>query len=301
MNRKLLKKLHAKDVLTILLGSTLLTIAVKYVFDPAGLVTGGVSGLSIVIKVLGERVGIAIPLWVSNVALNVPIFLFALKTEGFRGILRTALCWLMMSAELAVFPDLPPISDNLFLVSLYGGVLFGAATGILLSCRSTSGGTDMLANSILHFAAKHKKGSSRLFRQMSYGVLIAILDGIVVIIGACVFDPEHTLYALLSIYVTGKITDLILDRGKSARMVLIVSEKNEEIAKAVMEELDRGVTSLHATGMYKNVDRSVLLCICSRRQLVDVKDIVREYDRNAFLTIGNVNEVLGEGFIESWS
>lgn len=305
--KKIVRKIHAKDVLMILFGTTLLTIALEYVLDPSGLVTGGVSGLSIVIKSLGAKAGVDIPLWVSNVLLNVPIFIFAWKTDGLAGILRTFLSWVIMSVELVVLPEIPIPHDNLFLVSLYGGVLFGAGTGILLSVHATSGGTDMLANAIIHHAAKRQLDRSKtnrttkMFRQISYGTLIAVLDGIVVVVGALVFPLEHTLYALISIYIMGKITDLIVDRGKQAKMVMIISDKYEEIAKAVMTELDRGVTSLHATGMYLNTDRKVLLCICSRRELVEIKDIVKEHDRRAFFTIGSVNEVLGEGFVETWS
>ncbi|MCR5452911.1 MAG: YitT family protein [Lachnospiraceae bacterium] len=310
MRRRLIKKLRLKDVLTIFIGSMIMTIALKYILDPAGLVTGGVSGLAIVIKTLGARAGINIPLWVSNVVFNVPIFLFALKTEGFRGILRTGLCWVLMSVELAVMPNWVIPTEDLLLVSIYGGILFGASTGILLSVRATSGGTDMLANSIIHYAAgkqvaRGEGGAfdsfTKRFKQISYGRLIAILDGIIVVIGALVFDIERTLFAIISIFIMGKVTDLIVNRGKDARMVLIVSEKSNEIAEAVMRDMDRGVTSLHATGMYKNVDRDVLMCICSRRDIVDIKDIVSEFDKGAFFVIGNVNEVMGEGFIENWS
>ena len=310
MREQIWKKLRIRDALIILLGSTIVALALKYVYDPAGLVTGGVSGLSIIAKEIGARCGIVIPLWISNVVFNIPIFLFAIKTEGVRGILRTGLCWVIMSVELAILPEPFFPADNLLLVTIYGGILFGAGTGILLSVRATSGGTDMLANSMIHYAAGKgiKPGASgrradvtRRFRQISYGTLIAILDGIIVAAGILVFDPEHTLFAIISIYVMGKVTDLILNRGKDARMVLIISDHDEAIAQAVMKELDRGVTALHATGMYKGTERTVLLCICSRRDIVDLKEIVKEYDPDAFFVIGRVNEVMGEGFIENWS
>ncbi|MBR4759580.1 MAG: YitT family protein [Lachnospiraceae bacterium] len=310
MRKRILKKLRAKDVLVILLGSTLIAVALKYVFDPAGLVTGGVSGLAIIAKETGARYGIAIPLWLSMVVFNVPIFLLALKTDGFRGILRTGLCWFLLSAELAILPEPFFPADNLLLVSLYGGILFGLGTGILLSVRATSGGTDLLANSIIHFVAGRelKPGSSgigagiiRRFKQISYGSFIAVLDGIIVALGTLVFGLEHTLFAIISIYVTSKVTDTILNRGKDARMVLIISDEDQTIAETILREMDRGVTALHATGMYKGMDRKVLLCICSRRDIVDVKEIVREHDPAAFFVIGRVSEVMGEGFIENWS
>ena len=150
-------KLRAADILLILLGSTITTAATKYFFDPAGLVTGGVSGLAIIIKYLtGRYAALQIPLWVSNLLVNIPIFLFAWKTEGFRSIMRTGLSWLIITAELAVFPEYDLVSGNLLLVSIYGGICFGAGTGLLLLARATSGGTDMLGNS-LH----------RYFRQYS--------------------------------------------------------------------------------------------------------------------------------------
>lgn len=289
--KKRINRIRLRDALVIFLGSTLMAFAVKYIFDPAGLVTGGVSGLTIIIKDLSGRFfGYEIPLWVSNVVLNVPIFLFAIKTDGLKSVLRTGLSWVIMSAELAIFPEWSFVPDNLLLVALYGGLCFGAATGILLSARATSGGTDMLGNSL------HK-----YFRQYSMGRIIQVLDGIIVVLGAVVFDIEHTLFAIISVYVMGRVTDKVLDRGKRAKMAFIISEKNQEIAHEIMTELDRGVTALHGKGMYQGEEREVLFCICSKRDIVDIKDIVRDYDKNAFFIIGSASEVLGEGFIENWT
>lgn len=289
--KRRINKIRLRDALVIFLGSTLMAFAVKYIFDPAELVTGGVSGLTIIIKDLSGRfLGYPIPLWVSNVVLNVPIFLFAIKTDGIRAVLRTGLSWIIMSVELAVFPEWNFLPDNLLLVSLYGGICFGVATGMLLSVRTTSGGTDMLGNSL------HK-----YFPQYSMGRTIQVLDGIIVVMGAVVFDIEHTLFAIISVYVMGRLTDKVLDWGKTAKMAFIISEKNEEIAHEIMTELDRGVTALHGKGMYKGEERDILFCICSKRDIVDIKEIVRDHDKNAFFIIGSASEVLGEGFIENWT
>ena len=214
-------RLHAKDLLLILVGSTITTCATKYFFDPAGLVTGGVSGLAIIIKFLtGQYTRMVIPLWLSNLLVNIPIFLFAWKTDGFKSIIRTGISWLIITLELAVFPEYDLASGNLLLVSIYGGICFGTGTGLLLMARATSGGTDMLGNS-LH----------RYFRQYGVGRIIQILDGIVVILGAVVFNIEHTLYALISVYIMGKITDWILARGRTAKCAMIISDCSEEIRK----------------------------------------------------------------------
>lgn len=289
--KKRINRIRLRDAFVIFLGSTLMAFAVKYIFDPAGLVTGGVSGLTIIIKDLSARfLGYPIPLWVSNVVLNVPIFLFAIKTDGPRSVMRTGLSWIIMSVELAIMPEWAPLGNNLLLVSLYGGLCFGVATGLLLSVRATSGGTDMLGNSL------HK-----YFRQYSMGRIILVLDGLIVVLGALVFDIEHTLYAIISVFVMGKLTDKVLDSGKKAKMAFIISEKNQEIAQEIMTELDRGVTALHGRGMYQGEEKDILFCICSKRDIVDIKDIVKEHDRNAFFIIGNASEVLGEGFVENWT
>ncbi len=284
-------RLHAKDLLLILVGSTITTCATKYFFDPAGLVTGGVSGLAIIIKFLtGQYTRMVIPLWLSNLLVNIPIFLFAWKTDGFKSIIRTGISWLIITLELAVFPEYDLASGNLLLVSIYGGICFGAGTGLLLMARATSGGTDMLGNS-LH----------RYFRQYGVGRIIQILDGIVVILGAVVFNIEHTLYALISVYIMGKITDWILARGRTAKCAMIISDCSEEIAKDILYDLSRGVTSVSGTGMYSGAHKNVLICICSNKDIVEIKDIVRNYDPRAFFIVNDVTEAMGEGFVEKWN
>lgn len=284
-------RLHAADVLLILIGSTITTFATKYFFDPAGLVTGGVSGLAIIIKYLtGQYMGTEIPLWLSNLLVNIPIFLFAWKTDGFRSIIRTGISWIIVTVELGLFPEYDLASGNLLLVAVYGGICFGAGTGVLLMARATSGGTDMLGNS-LH----------RYFRQYGVGRIIQILDGLVVILGAVVFNVEHTLYALISVYIMGKITDWILARGRTAKCAMIISDCSEEIANDILHDLSRGVTSVTGTGMYSGNHKNVLICICSSKDIVEIKDIVREYDPRAFFIVSDVTEAMGEGFVEKWS
>ena len=284
-------KLRMTDLFVIFLGSTITAFATQYIFDPSGLVTGGVSGLAIIIKYLTGRFSpFEIPLWLSNFVLNVPIFLFAIKTDGFRSIIRTGIGWLIMTVELYFFPQYNLIPDNLLLVSIYGGVLFGLGIGILLNARATTGGTDMLGNSL------HK-----YMRQYNIGTIIAVLDGAVVVLGAVVFNVEHTLYAIISVYIMGKVCDYIVSRGKQTKCAYIISDANETIAREIMDDLDRGVTCLPGTGMYSGKERKMLFCICSKKDIVDIKDIVKKNDPRAFFIISDVNEAMGEGFVERWS
>ena len=279
------------DLIIIIIGATIIAFAVKYIFDPSGLVTGGVSGLAIVIRYLtGHYWTYEVPLWLSNVILNVPIFLFAWYTDGFKSIIRTGTAWVIMTIELYLFPEYSFIPDNLLLTAIYGGIAFGVGTGLLLIARATTGGTDMLGNTI-----------SKYLRHISVGKLIEILDGLIVIVGAFVFDVEHTLYAIISVFVMGRVCDYIIDRGKKAKIAMIISSHPDEISKAILQELDRGVTSIGAIGEYSGNPKKLLICVCTKRDIPDVKDIVKEYDKKAFFIVGNVSEAMGEGFVEHWT
>ncbi len=282
--------IRIRDILIMCIGATLTAFATKYIYDPAGLVTGGVSGLCIILRSLSERyLPFVIPLWLGNTILNIPIFAFAIRTGGLRSIGRTAFVWLLMTLELMLFPEADFIPDNLLLVTLYGGICFGAGTGLLISARSTSGGTDMLGYTLHHY-----------IRSVSVGRLIQFLDGGVVLLGALVFGIERTLIAVISVYVMGKVVDYVVSFGRAAKMALIISDEAEDISREIMARLDRGVTGLRGCGMYTGKDKTVLICICSNRDIVSIKDIVGEFDDKAFFIVSDVSEAMGEGFVEKW-
>jgi uncharacterized membrane-anchored protein YitT (DUF2179 family) len=139
------------------------------------------------------------------------------------------------------------------------------------------------------------------FPHISMGRLIQILDGIVVVLGAITFYLEHTLFAIISVYVTGRLTDKVLDQGKKAKIALIISSKNDEISHDILYELNRGVTAVQGVGVFSQEQKNVLICVCSMRDLPDLKKIVKQYDKRAFFVVGTISEAMGEGFVEKWS
>ena len=282
---------QTKDYLLMILGTTLTALATKYILDPAGLVTGGVTGLSIAIRALSETFfGWRVPLWMSTLLLNIPIVLFAAFANGMRTILRTGFVWMLLTLELMLLPEMSFVADNTLLTAVYGGIFFGAGSGILMLAGATSAGTDLLAIT-LH----------RIRRDIPQGRLMQFLDGSVVLLGAFVFGIENTLYAIISVYIMGKVLDLVLSNGRSAKMAMIISEHSDEIAGEVMQQMDRGITSLYGKGMYTGRERDVLFCICTARDIVMLKDIVKKYDENAFFVVSQVTEAMGEGFAENWN
>ena len=279
-----------RDGALMLIGATLTAVTVKYIYDPAGLVTGGVGGLSIIARSLTERfLPWTMPLWLGNLIFNVPIFLYAMKVSGLKSVLRTGFVWAVMTAELAFFPEASLFAENILLTSIYGALLMGAGSGLLLLAHATSGGSDMLGESLHH-----------TIRSVSVGRLIQYIDGVVVVIGLFTFGIERTLYALISVFIMGKVVDFVLDQGKSARMATIISDKSSEISSEILEKLNRGVTALHGEGMYTGREKNVLMCICSKKDLVDIKEIVKRIDPGAFFVVGDVREAMGEGFVEDW-
>ncbi|MCI8484690.1 MAG: YitT family protein [Lachnospiraceae bacterium] len=274
--------------LVVIGGTGLLAFAIKCIFDPISLVTGGFTGISILLK---ELTGIfyegGIPLWFANLALNIPFFLIALKIKGKRFIGRTAIATVLLSAWLYVIPELDFVSGDYILAAVFGGVLSGISMGMILWANATTGGTEMVAI-LIQCRLKH----------YSVAQIMQVLDGMVVLTGLYVFGLRPSMYAIVAIFIASKVTDTILEGMKFSKAAYIITEKYEEASRVIMEELDRGVTGLEARGMYSGEKKCMLYCVVSKKQIVLLKELIYQIDQNAFVIVGDVREVLGEGFIE---
>lgn len=274
--------------LVIIAGTGILAFAIKCIFDPIGLVTGGFTGLSILLKRVTEIfVPGGIPLWFANLALNIPFFLIALKVKGKRFIWRTGIATMLLSAWLYAIPELDFVSGDYILASMFGGVLAGVAMGMILWANATTGGTEMVAMLI-----------QCKLRHYSVAQIMQVLDGMVVLTGLYVFGLRPSMYSIIAIFITSKVTDTILEGMKFSKAAYIITEKYEEAAETIMRELDRGVTGLQARGMYSGEEKCMLYCVVSKKQIVLLKELIYRIDQNAFVIVGDVREVLGEGFIE---
>ena len=192
-----------------------------------------------------------------------------------------------VSVSLYVLPELPFLMDDLFLTALFGGLISGVGTGLVFLCQATTGGTDMLAALI-----------QRKLPHYSIAQIMQVLDAIVVLVGASVFGITYALYALIAIFAVVKVSDGLIEGLKFSKAAIIISEKSGEIAQAIIHELDRGVTGLDARGMYSGAQKNVLFCVVSKKEIVQLKDLVVGHDSQAFVIVSDAREVLGEGFIE---
>ena len=218
---------------------------------------------------------------------NLPLFLAAWKIKGLGFIKRTAVATVALSVSLYVIPETHILTDDIFLAALFGGIISGIGTGLVFMFSATTGGTDMLAALI-----------QRKLRQYSIAQIMQVLDGMVVLAGAAVFGVQYALYALIAIFCVSKISDGILDGMKFSKQAFIISDHYQEIANAIMTRMERGVTSLDGNGMYSGQERKILFCVVAPKEIVKIREIVREFDPGAFVIVSDVREVFGEGFIE---
>lgn len=282
------KRSAVVDYLFIILGTGLLGFAIQCLFDPINLVTGGFTGLSIIVKELtGGIIEGGIPLWFTNLVLNVPVFLIGWKLKGRRFIWRTLCGTLLLSGWLYILPTIDLTQGDYILAGVFGGCIGGAGMGLVLLARATTGGTDMVATLIQHF-----------LKQYSVVKIMQILDAAIVLVGLYVFGIRAAMYAIVAIFITTKVSDALMEGFKFSKAAFIITDKYELVAKKILEELDRGVTGLYAKGMYTGDDKVVLYCVVSPKEIVEVKEIVARVDSNAFVIVSDAREVLGEGFIE---
>lgn len=276
------------EYLMILIGTGVLAFGIACFYDPIGLVTGGVTGLAIVIKSVTEGlVEGGIPLWITNLVFNVPMFILAYFLKGTKFIGKSFFGAMMLSAWLAVIPQLNLAGDDMLLSAIFGGVFAGAGMGLVFRTGTTTGGTDLVAALI-----------QLKFRHVSIVQLLQMIDALVIVLGMFVFGIQPTMYAIIAIVVTTHISDIVLEGTNYSKAAYIITNEHEKVANRIMKELERGVTGLHAKGMYTNEEKCMLYCIVSQKEIVILKDIVNDIDPKAFVIVSEVREVLGEGFQE---
>lgn len=272
------------------LGTFIMAAGISMFYSPNGLVTGGVTGGAIVIETLTARLGRPVPIWLTNLSANIPLFLLGARVFGFKRMYKTAFATAMLTAWLYVTNSLPPfVTGEMILVSVFGGVFGGVGLGLVLRCMATTGGSDMAASLIHTLALPHVTISKIMFA----------LDAVVIGLGFFVFGPEKAMYAIIAVFVSVKIIDAIQEGFSFAKAAFIISERPDDIARTVMAELRRGVTGLSGRGMYTKSDKNVLLCVVSSKEIVKIKSLVHQIDQNAFIIVADVREVLGEGFTET--
>lgn len=281
------KKPWYLEYLLIIIGTGLMATAITSCFDAAGMVTGGFSGIAIIVKAGTKGLyGNGVPLWVTNLVLNVPVFILAAKIKGFSFVKKALMGDISLTVWLAVLPAWK-LSEDILLAALYGGILQGVGIGLVFLGGGTTGGTDLLAAII-----------QKYMKHYSIAQVMQFVDGAVVVAGMYVFGVERALYAIIAVYLVTKVSDGIIAGLKFSKAVYIITDKPDEVSRMVMEDIDRGITGIRAKGMYSGNDKLMLFCVVGKKELVHLKEMIDEIDPKAFVIVGDAREVHGEGFIE---
>lgn len=282
------RKMLAADLIRLTIGTAFMAVAITSIYDPAGMVVGGFSGLAILLKRLAETYfSRELPLWSTTLLLNIPVFAAGWRVKGKQFIKRTAYATIMLSFWLYVLPCWNLSMGDYMLASIYGGALTGVGLALVFQARGSTGGTDLLASLL-----------QKRFRRYSVAQILQVLDGAIILAGVFEFGWRAGLYAVIAVVITSELTDAILEGTRYARAVFVITNKSYQVSQAIMKELRRGVTEIAGVGMYSGQPHPILYCVVSKKQIVDLKQIIQESDPEAFVIVTDAREVLGEGFLE---
>ena len=220
--------------------------------------------------------------------INIPLFIFAGYKIGKEFFIKSLVGTVSLSLFIDILDKYPPVTTDRFLASIYGGVIIGIGTAIILKVGSSTGGTELVANLIKTYNP-----------YISMSRYLTIIDIVIISLNVIFFRHiEVGLYSAIAIYLYGKMVDIIFEGVYFTKLLIIISDKNEEISEGIKNEIKRGVTGLYGKGMYSNKEKLVLICAVSRGDVYKIKDLARRIDKRSFIVVSNAREVLGKGFKE---
>ena len=267
----------------IILGAATYAVGFQFFFYPNDIIAGGVTGISTIINLLtGAPVGVV------SIILTIPLFAFAWKKFGTRFMLMS----LVGMALTYIFVDLFALidfaaTDDLFLAGTIGACLNGAGLGLVYRAGATTGGIDIVAKIL-----------RRRYPYINFGTFVLVLDIAIIAVFAAIYrEWEAAMYAVIAMFVVTRAIDVMLYGLDTSKVCYLISEeKSTELERAITETMHRGVTRLHGEGGYTGAEREVLMCVIKKRQITDLRKIVRAVDPAAFFVVTDANDVFGNGF-----
>ena len=276
-------KKYALEYIYIIVGAFLMAVSTALFLLPNQLSTGGISGISTILYYL-----LNYPVGLTMLLINVPLFIISMVKVNKRLFFKSILGTILLSVFIDLLENLSPITNDRFLACIYGGIIMGIGTAIILKAGASTGGTDLLSYVIRAYNNKFK--SSRV---------IIIADTIIIFFNIIFFkEIEIGLYSVIAIYLMGKMIDIIFEGIYFTKIMFIISEKYEEISKEIGILVKRGSTGIYSKGMYSGKQNVMLFCVASRKEVAEIKQIIKQIDKNAFIVTTDAIETLGKGFSE---
>ena len=267
-----------------IIGAFIMAIGVSLFLLPNQLSSGGISGVATITYYLFN-----VPMGTMIILINIPLFIIAIFKIGKRFFIKSLLGTVSLSVFIDILDQFNPLTNDRFLACIYGGIIIGLGTAIILRVNSSTGGTDLIS-----YIAREYRPTIRMSKA------ILLLDTIIITLNVIFFKQiEIGLYSAIAIYLMGQMIDILFEGIYFTKLLLIVSDKNEEIAEQIGEKIRRGATGLYGKGMYTDEEKLVLMCAANRRDIGKIKMIARKIDPKSFIIITNSREVVGLGFKKS--
>ncbi len=274
-------KIFFTEIIETIVGAIIMAIATSLILLPNQLSTGGFAGIATIFYYF-----LNIPMGTTILSINIPLFIFAAYKLGKGFVIRSFIGTVTFSFSIDILDKLQPLTQDRFLACIYGGIIIGLGTAIILKANSSTGGSDLISMLVKKYNPNIRTGN-----------VIIIVDVIIVGLNVLLFkEIEIGLYSAIAIYLMGKMIDIIFEGIYFTKLLIIISNRNEEIAEVIGEKIGRGTTGLYGKGMYKDEQKLVLLCAASRGDVVRVKQTAKKIDPESFIIIANAREVVGLGF-----
>jgi uncharacterized membrane-anchored protein YitT (DUF2179 family) len=277
-------KINLKDIFLILVGSLFVAFGTYFFLAPNHIAAGGTSGIAIIINSIFP----SIPIGLLMMGMEVILFTIGIIVIGpvFGG--KTIFCSFSISALVLlmgkIYPNIKPFSNDTLIQLILGILICGLGMGIVFNLNASTGGTDIIAKII------------NKYTQISIGKSVLMADIAIAIAATLILGVNKGMYAILGVILNSTIIDKVILSLNSYKQVAIISNNGENIKKYIVNELSRSATIYYAKGAYKNNNKEVITTILDRKQFLKLKNYIKVLDDNAFITVNDVNEVLGEGF-----
>lgn len=278
-----MKKKNIKEFALITIGILLVAISVVYFFEPNNIAAGGITGLAIVINHYIPFISVG-PL---VLMMDAVLFVIALIVLGAKFGAKTIYSSVLLSVSMWLMQTFIPINitNDLMLATIFGTLISAGGMAIVFNANASTGGTDIIAKIL------------NKFFHIEIGKSLLMVDFLVTLLGAITFGINMGLYGLLSVIINGVVIDNIIAGFKTKSEITIISDKNKDISKFILNDLERGCTFIKGVGGFTGKDTALLYTVLDRSEFIKLKNKIREIDKNAFITVGEVHEVMGEGFM----
>ncbi len=278
-----MKKSKFREYLIITFGIILVALSIEYFYAPNNIAAGGVTGIAIIINAVIPSFSIGVVSFILNGLLFIVALIFI---DGKFGV-KTIYASLGLSVIIwAIERFLKPvaITNDLMMATIFGTLISAFGMAIIFNENASTGGTDILAKML------------NIFFHLDIGKSLLVVDFVITLASAFVFGVDVALYSMLSIILLGLIVDRVIEGFNACKSIFVISKSNYEISRYIIDTLDRGCTFINGVGAFTEKETNILYAVLSRNQFIKLKKFIKDVDPDAFITVGEVHEVLGEGF-----